>query len=80
MYCSCLGDTLDQLSPNVDCSWKESLPVCPPVNWGKEACKVRNKRATDAQDDDPPIDVSPYYFSKEMLNCLFKKKKVWSPK
>jgi hypothetical protein len=28
------------------------------VNWGKEACKVRNKRATDAQDDDPPIDVS----------------------
>jgi hypothetical protein len=24
------------------------------VNWGKEACKVRNKRATDAQDDDPP--------------------------
>ena len=59
MYCSCLGDTLDQLSPNVDCSWKESLPVCPPVNWGKEACKVRYNRATDAQDDDPPIDVSP---------------------
>jgi hypothetical protein len=29
------------------------------VNWGKEACKVRNKHATDAQDDDPPIDVSP---------------------
>lgn len=59
MYCSCLGDTLDQLSPNVDCSWKESLPVCPPVNWGKESCSVRNKRATDAQDEDVPIDVSP---------------------
>jgi hypothetical protein len=49
------------------------------VNWGKEACKVRNKRATDAQDDDPPIDVSPDIVSQTerpevVILQLFKKK------
>ena len=60
MYCSCLGDTLDQTSGNVDCSWKETQPVCPPANFGKESCKVRTKRSTDVDDDDNVvIDVSP---------------------
>ncbi|XP_076077906.1 von Willebrand factor D and EGF domain-containing protein-like [Mytilus galloprovincialis] len=58
MYCSCMNSTQDGLSPNVDCSWKETMPTCPPLNWGREPCSIRSKRSAD-DDDDVTIDVSP---------------------
>ncbi|XP_076077826.1 uncharacterized protein LOC143048184 isoform X4 [Mytilus galloprovincialis] len=68
MYCTCLGDnggTLNGLSANVDCSWKESLPVCPPLNFGKQSCSIRSKRSTDEDDDDLTIDISPDILTKK---------------
>lgn len=60
MYCSCMNSTDPGLSPNVDCSWKETMPVCPPLNWDREACSIRGKRSTDdAAEDDNPIDAPP---------------------
>lgn len=58
MYCSCMNSTQDGVSPNVDCSWKETMPTCPPLNWGREPCSIRSKRSAD-DDDDVTIDVSP---------------------
>lgn len=57
MYCTCLGEVRGQLSPDVDCSWQENIPVCPPIHWTSEPCKVRKRRAVD-DDDDDEIDVS----------------------
>ncbi|CAG2212092.1 unnamed protein product [Mytilus edulis] len=68
MYCTCLGDSggiLNGLSANVDCSWKESLPVCPPLNFGKQSCSIRSKRSTDEDDDDLTIDISPDILTKK---------------
>ncbi|CAC5372516.1 unnamed protein product [Mytilus coruscus] len=58
MYCSCLGQTLAGFSSEVDCSWKESQPVCPPLNMDKKSCTVRNKRSTDNVDEDDVFDIS----------------------
>ena len=63
MYCSCMNSSSDGLSPNVDCSWKETMPTCPPLNWGREPCSIRSKRSTDEDDDltiDVPADIVSY--------------------
>jgi len=63
MYCSCMNSSRDGLSPNVDCSWKETMPTCPPLNWGREPCSIRSKRSTDEDDDltiDVPADIVAY--------------------
>jgi hypothetical protein len=49
-YCTCLGTVLGELSPDVDCSWRETLPLCPLINWAYEACEIRPKR--DAHEED----------------------------
>lgn len=58
MYCSCLGQTLSGLSSEVDCSWKESQPVCPPLDMNKKSCSVRSKRSTDDEGDEESFDIS----------------------
>ncbi|VDI67679.1 Hypothetical predicted protein [Mytilus galloprovincialis] len=58
MYCSCLGQTLGELSSEVDCSWKESQPVCPPLDMNKKSCSVRSKRSTDDEGDEESFDIS----------------------
>ena len=63
MYCSCMNSSTDGFSPNVDCSWKETMPTCPPLNWGREPCSIRSKRSTDEDDDltiDVPADIVSY--------------------
>ena len=55
-----MNSTDPGLSPNVDCSWKETMPVCPPLNWAKESCSIRGKRSADGTaEDDNPIDAPP---------------------
>ncbi|XP_071133683.1 uncharacterized protein [Mytilus edulis] len=57
MYCSCLGQTLGELSSEMDCSWKESQPVCPPLDMNKKSCSVRSKRSTDDEGDEESFDI-----------------------
>ena len=58
-----MNSSKDGLSPNVDCSWKETMPTCPPLNWRREPCSIRSKRSTDEDDDltiDVPVDIVSY--------------------
>lgn len=60
MYCACSDTTISngELSPNVDCSWQENIPMCPPLYWDHEPCQtITRKRSTDDLDDDNEIDV-----------------------
>ncbi|VDI05676.1 Hypothetical predicted protein [Mytilus galloprovincialis] len=55
-YCSCLPDEFPDgpITEKADCSWEDSLPTCPPLNWGQKKCQLLGKREAI---DDVEIDV-----------------------
>ena len=55
-YCSCIEDEFQNagVTEKADCSWRESLPECQPLNWGQKHCQIKGKREAE---DDIEIDI-----------------------
>jgi hypothetical protein len=55
-YCSCIEEEFQNagVTEKADCSWRESLPECQPLNWGQKHCQIKGKREAE---DDIEIDI-----------------------
>lgn len=68
LYCSCynrsiISDLQPEKKETADCSWKESLPLCKPMNWKDNKCRNYGRTKREIADDfefDIPIDVVIY--------------------
>ncbi|XP_052073138.1 von Willebrand factor D and EGF domain-containing protein-like isoform X3 [Mytilus californianus] len=65
MYCTCYNESLlqeiqEEIKETADCTWKDSLPLCKPVNWKENTCRNYGRTKREISDDfefDVPIDV-----------------------
>lgn len=65
LYCSCynksvISDIQNNVKDTADCTWKESLPLCRPMNWKDNKCRNYGRTKREIADDfefDVPLEV-----------------------
>ncbi|VDI81460.1 Hypothetical predicted protein [Mytilus galloprovincialis] len=65
LYCTCYDESFieeihEEIQKTADCTWKDSLPLCKPVNWKENTCQNYGRTKREIADDfefDVPLDV-----------------------
>lgn len=67
LYCSCFNTSAIRIwnidRKQADCTWKESLPLCRPMQWKDTTCRNYGRTKREILDDfefDVPLDVVKY--------------------